>query len=69
MKVINKIVNGVLYIGVIGALFIGFFFFVSMVFSADSSLSTRTVFGILMVLSLISGYVHKETEVAKHPEN
>ncbi|MGF7045730.1 hypothetical protein J2T13_000190 [Paenibacillus sp. DS2015] len=63
-KFLNKAMGGFVYVGIIGAVFLGFLFFLSMIFGADSSLTARIIFGVLALLSFISGYISsKESEV------
>jgi hypothetical protein len=65
---IGRICNGIVGVGLYGAVALGVLFFIETIFSADSSLFLRLVFGVVALGAFLSGYF-SEKEADKSGED
>lgn len=60
---LGRIGNGIVVVGIYGAVVLGILLFIEAIFSADSPLFMRIVFGLAAVYAFLSGYFSdKEAE-------
>lgn len=65
---LGRICNGIVGVGIYGAVVLGVLFFIETIFSADSPLFIRIVFGLAAVYAFLSGYF-SDKEADKSGEN
>lgn len=62
MRMLNRITSGLTNIGLVGALILGYIYFINEIFGADQSLISRIFFGVVAVAVFVGGYFDEEAE-------
>lgn len=60
MRIVNRILNGLLAVGVIGAVGFGFIFLMALIFEDGQTLITRISYGLVVVFAFLIGYFDEE---------
>lgn len=66
---LGRICNGIIGVGLYGAIALGVLFFIETIFSADSSLFLRLVFGVVALGAFLSGYFSDKEAVDSGEDN
>lgn len=66
---LGRICNGIVGVGIYGAIVLGVLFFIETIFSADSPWLLRLVFGIVALVAFVSGYFSDKEAVDSGEDN